>query len=177
MEWRENEVTFKWIQTEASRRHTREPVSRWFLFHRLEESSSFVRFALRFFFLSFVLETSAWNALGVSDSHHYHPGGWYPENTPCARTDISFFLFVPHLFSRSPSPTNFFSLTLVLLFIATAFEAIFTSVSLPGLRLFLTLSLPALPLTCFVTHDYSLKLTPTSLLPGVYWNFIPFPTR
>ena len=87
------------------------------------------------------------------------------------QADISFLFF--YLFPssvRSPTLTNFFSL--VLLFIATTFEAIFTSVSLPGLAI-LT---PAFPLTCFVTHNYSLKLTPTSLLPRVYWNFIPFST-
>lgn len=102
------------------------------------------------------------------DSHHYHRGR-YPKNTLC--DSGQFFLFVS-ISRKVPSLTNFFSLSLVLLFIATAFEGIFTSVSLPGLAFLI----PALPLTCFVTHDYSLKLTPTSLLPGVYWNFIPIPT-
>ena len=131
------------------------------LFHRLVKFE-FLSICSSFLFL--VFETR-WSAsltrtitLWISGEH-------------VLRADISFLFFLfASIFSRSPTLTNFFSL--VLLFIATTFEAIFTSVSLPGLAI-LT---PAFPLTCFVTHNYSLKLTPTSLLPRVYWNFIPFST-
>lgn len=133
----------------------------WLLFHRL---AKFHSICSSFLFLAARSRNKVKRA-GLTRTITL----WISEDV--LRADISFLFFLfASIFSRSPSLTNFFSL--VLLFIATAFEAIFTSVSLPGLAI-LT---PAFPLTCFVTHNYSLKLTPTSLLPGVYWNFIPFST-
>lgn len=58
---------------------------------------------------------------------------------------FSLFYLSPALSARSPSLTNFFGLTLVLLFIATAFEAIFTSVSLPESSRCFSLLSSALP--------------------------------
>lgn len=131
------------------------------LLHRLAKFEFLVRFTLYFFPLPLALLKQG--EARQFDSHHYTVVDIQRTRFASGHF-LSFFLFAS-IFSRSPlllSLTNFFSL--MLLFIATAFEAIFTSVSLPGLAI-LT---PAFPLTCFVTHNYSLKLTPTSLLLGVY---------
>lgn len=125
-------------------------------------SSSEIRIPFDLLFISFPCRSlSKQGEARRFDSHHYTVVDIRRTRLASGHF-LSFFFLFASIFSRSPSLTNFFSL--VLLFIATAFEAIFTSVSLPGLAI-LT---PAFPLTCFVTHNYSLKLTPTSLLPGVY---------